>query len=82
MDRAGWVRSACAELIPEAARRGLVDAVDIYVEDIAFSLEDLDAVAGATAARRSARCACMPTSSVTPARRPRPPGWARAAPTT
>ncbi len=50
IDRAGWVRSACDELIPEAARRGLVDAVDIYVEDIAFSLEDLDAVAGATTA--------------------------------
>jgi imidazolonepropionase len=49
-DRARWVRAACHELIPEAAREGLVDAVDIYVEDIAFSLEDLDAVAGAAAA--------------------------------
>ena len=46
-DRAGWIRAACDELIPEAARQGLADAVDIYVEDIAFSLEDLGAVAGA-----------------------------------
>ena len=46
MDRADWVRAASGELIPEAARRGLVDAVDVYVEDIAFSLEDLEAIAG------------------------------------
>ena len=50
IDRAGWVRAACDELIPEAARQGLADAVDIYVEDIAFSLEDLEAIAGAAAA--------------------------------
>jgi imidazolonepropionase len=49
MDRAEWVRSACDELILEAARRGLADAVDVYVEDIAFSLEDLEAIAGAAA---------------------------------
>src|SRR5919106_1651120 len=30
-----WVRRACEELIPTAASEGLVDAVDIYVEDIA-----------------------------------------------
>jgi imidazolonepropionase len=47
IDRAGWVRAACDELIPEAARQDLADAVDIYVEDIAFSLDDLEAVAGA-----------------------------------
>ena len=46
-DRAGWIRAACDELIPEAARQGLADAVDIYVEDIAFSLRDLEAIAGA-----------------------------------
>jgi imidazolonepropionase len=50
MERADWVRTACAELIPEAARRGLADAVDVYVEDIAFSLDDLEAIAGATGA--------------------------------
>jgi imidazolonepropionase len=49
-DRAGWIRAACEELIPEAARDGLADAVDIYVEDIAFSLGDLEAVAAAAAA--------------------------------
>jgi len=47
MDRAEWVRTACDELIPEAARQGLADAVDIYVEDIAFSLGDLQEIAGA-----------------------------------
>jgi len=46
MDRADWVRAASDELIPEAARRGLADAVDVYVEDIAFSLDDLEAIAG------------------------------------
>jgi imidazolonepropionase len=49
-DRDAWVRAACEELIPRAAHEGLVDAVDIYVEDIAFSLDDLDAVAAAAAA--------------------------------
>ena len=49
MQRADWVRLACEELIPAAAAEGLADAVDVYVESIAFSLEDLEAVA--TAAR-------------------------------
>ncbi len=46
--RDDWVRTACRELIPAAAQ-GLADAVDVYVEDIAFSLENLDAIAAATA---------------------------------
>ena len=50
MKRDDWVRTACGELIPAAASEGLVDAVDIYVEDIAFSLDDLEAVADAAAA--------------------------------
>jgi imidazolonepropionase len=50
MERATWVRLACDELIPETAAEGLADAVDVYVEDIAFSLEDLAAVAGSAAA--------------------------------
>jgi imidazolonepropionase len=45
-----WVRVACEELIPEVAAERLADAVDIYVEDIAFTLEDLEAVAAAAAA--------------------------------
>jgi imidazolonepropionase len=49
MDRPRWVRLACEELIPAASAEGLADAVDIYVEDIAFDLADLEAVA--TAAR-------------------------------
>ncbi len=45
--RESWVEKACNELIPAAAAEGLVDAVDIYVEEIAFSLDDLRAVARA-----------------------------------
>ena len=50
MERGDWVRLACDELIPAASAEGLVDAVDVYVEDIAFSLEDLEAVGNAAAA--------------------------------
>ena len=49
MSRADWVRTACGELIPAAAGAALVDQVDIYVEDIAFSLDDLASVADAAA---------------------------------
>ena len=49
VDRADWVAAACDELIPQASRAGLVDAVDVYVEDIAFSIEDLEAIASAAA---------------------------------
>lgn len=49
LDRAAWVRAACDELIPAAAAEGLVDAVDVWVEDVAFSLEDLEAVGAAAA---------------------------------
>jgi imidazolonepropionase len=47
--REAWVRLACDELIPAAAAEGLADAVDVYVEDIAFDLDDLEAVAEAAA---------------------------------
>jgi imidazolonepropionase len=47
--REDWVRIACTELIPTAAAEGLADSVDIYVEDIAFSLDDLETVAAAAA---------------------------------
>lgn len=50
MDREDWVRRACTELIPAAAAEALCDAVDVYVEDIAFTLHDLRAVADAAAA--------------------------------
>jgi imidazolonepropionase len=49
MTREDWVRAACEELIPAAAAEGLADAVDVYVEDIAFSIADLEAVAAAAA---------------------------------
>ena len=45
MQRADWVRTVCDELIPAAASEGLVDAVDVYVEDIAFTVDDLAEVA-------------------------------------
>jgi imidazolonepropionase len=48
--REEWVKIACTELIPQATEEGLVDAVDLYVEDIAFSVEDLRLVAEAAAA--------------------------------
>ncbi|MBI3648987.1 MAG: imidazolonepropionase [Actinobacteria bacterium] len=52
LSRAEWVAAACEELIPAAAAEELADAVDVYVEDIAFSLEDLERVAEAAAAAR------------------------------
>jgi imidazolonepropionase len=48
--RADWVTTACEALIPAAAQERLADAVDVYVEDIAFSLEDLERVAAAASA--------------------------------
>lgn len=47
MTREAWVDAASSELIPRAAQEGLVDAVDVYVEDIAFTVEDLERVAAA-----------------------------------
>jgi imidazolonepropionase len=47
--RAAWIRVVCDELIPAAVAGALADAVDIYVEDIAFGIDDLDAVAEAAA---------------------------------
>jgi imidazolonepropionase len=50
MPRADWVETACRELIPAAAAESLADQVDVYVEGIAFSLDDLQRVAEASAA--------------------------------
>jgi imidazolonepropionase len=47
--REDWVEDVRRRLIPEAAGEGLADAVDIYVEDIAFGVDDLRAVAEAGA---------------------------------
>jgi imidazolonepropionase len=47
LDRETWVAAACTELIPRAAEEGLADAVDVYVEDIAFTPGDLQRVAEA-----------------------------------
>src|SRR5437763_15649150 len=41
------VEAACEALIPSAVAEGLADAVDVYVEDIAFSIDDLERVADA-----------------------------------
>jgi imidazolonepropionase len=43
--REDWVDEVCRDLIPTAAAGGLADAVDVYVEDIAFTVEDLARVA-------------------------------------
>src|SRR5262245_64506360 len=57
MERAAWVRAVCDDLIPAAAEEGLADTVDVYVEDIAFSVDDLASVAGsASDAGLSLRC--------------------------
>jgi imidazolonepropionase len=50
VDRETWVETVCDDLIPAAASEGLADAVDIYVEDIAYTLGDLERVAAAAAA--------------------------------
>jgi imidazolonepropionase len=52
MAREDWVRLAGDELIPSAASEGLADQIDIYVEDIAFTLDDLERVAAAAAEAR------------------------------
>ena len=49
-ERGTWVATVCDELIPAASSEGLIDQVDIYVEDIAFGLDDLERVAAAAAA--------------------------------
>jgi imidazolonepropionase len=48
--REDWVEASTRELIPAAAAEDLVDAVDVYVEDIAFTVEDLERVAEAASA--------------------------------
>jgi imidazolonepropionase len=49
MTREEWVETACTELIPRASSEQLVDAVDVYVEDIAFSVDDFRRIATAAA---------------------------------
>jgi imidazolonepropionase len=46
LSREEWVEQVCTELIPAAVDEGLADAVDVYVEDIAFTVGDLERVAG------------------------------------
>src|SRR5437773_1081001 len=51
------VREVCEVLIPTAAVEGLAEAVDVYVEDIAFTVQDLERVAAAARAHGMAvRC--------------------------
>jgi imidazolonepropionase len=49
-EREAWVHAFTRELIPSIAAERLADAVDIYVEDIAFSAEDMRAVSQAALA--------------------------------
>jgi imidazolonepropionase len=46
-ERGRWVEAVCGELIPRAVEEALADAVDVFVEDIAFTVEDLELVAEA-----------------------------------
>lgn len=57
MTAEAWLRAACDELIPAAAGEGLCDAVDVYVEDIAFMVEDLERI-GVAAARHGLPLRC------------------------
>lgn len=40
-DRADYVRAVCDEMLPEAARLGLVDAVDAFCEGIGFTPDEV-----------------------------------------
>jgi imidazolonepropionase len=82
VERRDWVRTVCEVLIPAAAAEGLVDAVDVYVEDIAFSVEDLERRSRRRAMRPGWRFACTLTSSATRVRPRRRLASAPAAPTT
>jgi imidazolonepropionase len=48
--RGDWVIEVCERLIPTSADEGLAEAVDVYVEDIAFTVQDLERVAEAARA--------------------------------
>jgi imidazolonepropionase len=43
-DRTGYVDLVCEEMIPEAARRGVADAVDAFCEGIAFTYDECERV--------------------------------------
>ncbi len=43
-DRAGYVRLVCERMIPEAAAKGLADAVDAFCEGIGFAPDEVRAV--------------------------------------
>lgn len=47
VDRDVWMETVVSSLLPAAVAAG-VDAVDIYVEDIAFTIHDLERLAAAT----------------------------------
>jgi imidazolonepropionase len=49
-DRAGYVRLVCDHIIPDAAARGLADAVDAFCEGIGFTPEETRAVFNAAKA--------------------------------
>ncbi|OEY65368.1 imidazolonepropionase [Marinobacter sp. X15-166B] len=49
-DSDGYVELVCREMIPEAARNGLADAVDVFCETIAFSVAQCERVFAAAQA--------------------------------
>ena len=46
-DRGAYVERVCAELIPEVARRGLATAVDVFVEQEAWHVNEAEVMLGA-----------------------------------
>ncbi|WP_116475592.1 imidazolonepropionase [Zobellella maritima] len=49
-DADGYIRLVCEEMIPAAAAEGLADAVDVFCESIAFSVEQCERVYAAAKA--------------------------------
>jgi imidazolonepropionase len=49
-DRAGYVAEVAGEMIPRAAKLGLADACDVYLDDGAFTLEEARAILSAARA--------------------------------
>jgi imidazolonepropionase len=48
-NRAGYVRLVCEQMIPQAAARGLADAVDVFCEEIAFTPDETASIFEAAA---------------------------------
>ena len=61
-DRAGYLDLVCTQVLPEAAERGLADAVDAFCEGIAFTPDEVARVFQPPG-RSACRSSCTPISS-------------------